>query len=68
MIKRATRAMNLASGVVVLVCGIYIDYSFADLLSIETRAVVGLLASLYATVRLVPWLKHLQRVRRSTAA
>jgi hypothetical protein len=66
--KRATRAMNLASGVVVLVSGFYIDYSFADLLSIETRAVIGLLASLYAMVRLVPWLRHSQRARRSTAA
>lgn len=68
MIERATRAMNLASGVVVLVCGIYIDYSFADLLSIETRAVIGFLASLYAMVRVVPWVRHLQQVRRSTAA
>lgn len=68
MIKRATRAMNVASGVVVLVSGFYIDYSFADMLSIETRTVIGLLASLYAILRLVPWLRYLQRVRRSTAA
>lgn len=68
MIKRATRAMNVASGVVVLVSGFYIDYSFAELLSIETRAVIGLLASLYALVRLVPWLRQMQQVRRSSAA
>lgn len=60
--------MNVASGVVVLVSGLYIDYSFADILSIETRTVIGLLASLYAILRLVPWLRYLQQARRSTAA
>ena len=67
MIKRATRAMNVASGVIILISGFYIDYSFAELLSIETRTVIGLLAILYAMVRLIPWLKQMQRVRRSTA-
>jgi hypothetical protein len=60
--------MNIASGVIVLISGLYIDYSFADLLSLETRAVIGLLASLYATARLVPWLKQVQWDRRSTAS
>lgn len=60
--------MNLASGVIVLVSGFYIDYSFADLLSIETRIVIGLLAGLYAMMRSVPVLRQLQRVRRSTAS
>ena len=66
MIKRATRAMNVASGVIILISGFYINYSFAEMLSFETRAVIGLLASLYAVVRLVPWLRQMQRVRRST--
>jgi cytochrome b subunit of formate dehydrogenase len=67
VIKRATHAMNVASGVIILISGFYIDYSFAEMLSFETRAVIGLLASLYAIVRLVPWLRQLQRVRQSTA-
>ena len=68
MIKRATRAMNVASGVIVLVSGMYIDYLFADMLSLESRAVIGFLATLYAMVRLVPWLRQMQRVRRRSAA
>lgn len=66
MIKRATRAMNVASGVIVLASGIYIDYSFADLLGLETRALIGILATLYALVRLVPWVKNMQRMGRRT--
>ena len=68
MIKRATRAMNVASGVIILISGFYIDYSFAEMLSIETRAVICLLASLYAFVQLVPLLRQIQRVRRSSTA
>ncbi|MDH3889810.1 MAG: hypothetical protein OEV49_01900 [candidate division Zixibacteria bacterium] len=46
--------------------GIYIDYSFADLLGLETRALIGILATLYALVRLVPWVKNMQRMGRRT--
>jgi predicted Kef-type K+ transport protein len=59
--------MNLASGVIVLLSGIYIDYSFSSVLSIETQAVIGILATLYALARLAPWLKNLHRIRRSAA-
>jgi len=59
--------MNTASGVIVLLSGIYIDYTFSSVLSVETRAVIGILAGLYALARLVPWLRNLHRVRRRAA-
>lgn len=65
--ERATRAMNMASGVIVLLSGLYIEYSFSSVLSIETRAVIGVLATLYALARLAPWLKSLHKIRRRTA-
>ncbi len=65
--ERATRAMNMASGVIVLLSGLYIEYSFSSVLAIEIRAVIGVLATLYALARLAPWLKNLRRIRRSAA-
>ncbi|MCK4460832.1 MAG: hypothetical protein KAW46_03455 [candidate division Zixibacteria bacterium] len=65
--EKATRAMNLASGVIVLLSGLYIEYSFSSVLSIETRAVIGVLATLYALARLAPWLKNLHKTRRRAA-
>ncbi len=53
--------MNVASGVIVLVTGIYIDYSFADLLGLEIRALIGLLATVYAMFRLAPWVRIMPR-------
>lgn len=65
--ERATRAMNMASGVIVLLSGLYIEYSFSSVLTIEIRAVIGVLATLCALARLAPWLKNLRRIRRSAA-
>jgi hypothetical protein len=59
--------MNMASGVIVLLSGLYIEYSFSSVLTIEIRAVIGGLATLYALARLAPWLKNLRRIRRSAA-
>ena len=48
----ATRVLNIVSGIIILVTGIYVEWRFADLMSVGTRLLVGLAAATYFLAQL----------------
>ncbi len=54
----ATRILNMVSGVIILVTGIYVGLAFADLLSAEVRLLIACAAVCYFFVRFISLLNH----------
>ena len=55
--EKVTRALEVTSAIVILITGIYVQFAFSEILGPVTRLTVGLLATVYVVVRLVPWAK-----------
>ena len=54
--QTATRLMNLASALVLMVTGIYVMVVFSQMLTLLTLVAVGLLTMTYFVANLIPWL------------
>ena len=51
--ERTTRIMNVTSGIVMLVAGIYVQFAFSEVLAVHTRVAICIAALIHVLVCIV---------------